>query len=105
MKISEKWKKIVLDNRNSSLREIARYLNISEESVRSILMDILVIRRVAAWLLSKELNFLKKQYREQVSLDMLDRANSDPTFMELIVTGDETWIYEFDKKTGQQSSE
>ena len=95
----------MLDNRNSSLREIARYLNISEESVRSILMDILVIRRVAAWLLSKELNFLKKQYREQVSLDMLDRANSDPTFMELIVTGDETWIYEFDKKTGQQSSE
>lgn len=90
----EKVKEIVLDNRHSSLREIARDLNISHESVRSILVDILGMRRVAARLVPKELNFLQKQYREQVSLDMLDRANSDPTFMERIITGDETWVYE-----------
>ena len=33
---------------------------------------------------------------------MLDRANSDPTFMERIIFGDETWLYEFDMQTGQQ---
>ena len=36
---------------------------------------------------------------------MLDRSNSDFTFMEHIITSEETWIYEFDMQTGQQSSE
>ena len=36
---------------------------------------------------------------------MLDHANSDPTFMKRIITGDYTWFYEFDMQTGQQSSE
>ena len=59
----EKVKEIVL-NRHSSLREIAHGLNISHESVRSILVDILDMRRTAPRLVSKELNFLLKQYRE-----------------------------------------
>lgn len=90
----EKKKEIVFDNRYASLREIAHDLNISHESVRSILMAKLGTRRVTARLIPKELNFLQKQYRKQVSLDMLDRVNSDPTFMERIITGDETWVYE-----------
>ena len=36
---------------------------------------------------------------------MLDRVNSDPTFVERIITGDETCVHEFDMQTGQQSSE
>ena len=45
----EKVKEIVHDNRHSSSREITRDLNISHESVRSILVDIMDIRRVAAY--------------------------------------------------------
>ena len=70
-----------------------------------ILVDILGMRRVAARFVPKELNFLQRQYREQISLDMVDRANSDPTFIERIITSDETWVYKFDMQTGQQSSE
>ena len=55
------------------------------------------MRGVTARLVPKELNFLQKQYREQVSLDMQDRANSD-----LIMTGDKTLVHEFDMQTGQQ---
>ena len=36
---------------------------------------------------------------------MLDRANSDPTFMERIITGNETWDYEWDMQSCQQSLE
>lgn len=43
----EKVKKIVHDNRKSSLREIARELNISHESVRSILVNDLGMKHVA----------------------------------------------------------
>lgn len=31
----------------------------------------------------------------QVSLDMLDRATSDPTFMGCNIIGDEAWVYEY----------
>lgn len=36
---------------------------------------------------------------------MLDRANSDPTFMERIIISDETWVYEYNMQSSQQSSE
>lgn len=36
---------------------------------------------------------------------MVSRANTDPTFMKRIITGDETWVYEYDMQTSQQSSE
>jgi len=98
-------KEIILHNRLSSLRDIAREVHIFNESIRSILVDILGMRRVNACIVPKELNFLQKQYRQQISLDMLDHANSNATFMERIITGDETWVYEFDMQTSQQSSE
>nr|APL98296.1 truncated putative DD34D transposase [Bactrocera tryoni] len=101
----EKVKEIVAENSHVSLREIAHKLEMSHESVRTIMHEKLGMQRVAARLVPIELNFLQKRYREQVAADMLDRANSDPTFMERIITGDETWVYEYDTLTNQQSSE
>ena len=51
----EKVEEIVRNNCHSSLREIARDLKISQESVCSILVDILGTRSVAALLVPKEL--------------------------------------------------
>ena len=68
----ERVKKIVLDNPHSSLREIARDLEISHESVRLTLVHTLGMRRVATRLAPKKLNFLQKLY---VSLHMLDRVS------------------------------
>ncbi|KAJ8958440.1 hypothetical protein NQ318_002226 [Aromia moschata] len=36
---------------------------------------------------------------------MLANIDDDPTFIKRIITGDETWVYEYDVKTAQQSSE
>lgn len=81
-----------MENRHASLREIAQDVDMSHESVRTILVDVLGIRRVAARLVLKKLNFLQKQNRKQVAEDKLERANSDPTFMKCIITSDETWV-------------
>lgn len=35
---------------------------------------------------------------------MLDRSNTDSTYMERIIISDETCLYEFDMQTGQQAS-
>ena len=41
--------------------------------------------------------------RVEVSQDMLDSKNSDPDFMNTIITGDESWVYEFDPESKSQS--
>ncbi|XP_037942879.1 protein GVQW3-like [Teleopsis dalmanni] len=53
-----KIKKIVLEDRRMTEKEIARDLNISNGSVHHILHDILGMRRVAARLVPKHLDFL-----------------------------------------------
>ncbi|KOC58774.1 Putative uncharacterized protein FLJ37770, partial [Habropoda laboriosa] len=57
----EKIKKTVIENRRLSVREVARELEMSHMSVRNILTEVLGMRRVAARLVPKELNFLQKE--------------------------------------------
>ncbi|KAJ0172692.1 hypothetical protein K1T71_011831 [Dendrolimus kikuchii] len=63
------------------------------------------MKHVAARLVPKDLNLLQKLNRIRVAEDMLERVNSDRTFMKCIITGDETWVYEYDMQTSQQASE
>lgn len=100
-----KVKEIVTENPHSTLREIATELSVSHESIRTILTNNLGMKHVAARLVPKDLNFFQKLNRMRVAEDMLERVNSDPTFMKRFVTGDETWVYEFDMQTSQQASE
>ena len=54
-----KVKEMVTKNRHLSLREIAAELSVSHESIRTILNDYLGMKRVAARLVPKDLNFLQ----------------------------------------------
>ena len=58
-----KVKEMVTENRHLSLREIAAELAVSHESIRTILNDCLSMKRVAARLVPKDLNFLQKLNR------------------------------------------
>ena len=57
------------------------------------------MKRVAARLVWKNLNFLQKERRVEVAKEMLDNLAGDPTFIKRIITGDETWVYEYDVDT------
>jgi len=100
-----KIKKLLLENRRLSLRELGAEVNISFKSVHNIMTDILGMKHVAARLVPKELSFVQKDHRMKVAADMISRASTDQTFMKRIITGDETWVYEYDMQTSQQSSE
>ena len=63
------------------------------------------LRCVAAMLVPKDLNFMKKMDRADVAKDMLSKVDSDPLFIKQITTGDETWIYEYDTHSRHQASE
>ncbi|KAJ8963128.1 hypothetical protein NQ318_018593, partial [Aromia moschata] len=66
---------------------------------QGILSDILGMKRVAARLAPKELNVLQKENRKRVALDMVSRADGEPNFMKRIITGDKTWVYEYNMQT------
>ena len=84
------------------LRELARELSIDKTTVYNILTNVFFMKTK---LVRKELNFLQKEHRKPVSEDMVTRAASDPNFMKRIITGNETWVYEYDTLTAQQSAE
>lgn len=87
----ESAKQIVLQNRSVPIREIAVLLGISYGSAEHILTDVLGLKRVASRLVPKKLNFIQKQRRVDVAKEMISNADSDPTFIERIITGGVTF--------------
>ena len=63
------------------------------------------MRRVSAKFVPKLLTMEQKQLRLEVSQDMLDYTNSDPEFLDIVTTGDESWVYGYDPETKAQSSQ
>ena len=80
-------------------RYVAEALNISDGSTQHIVVHVLGMKRVAARLVPKDLNFLQKERRVEVAKEMLANVADDPTFIKRIITGDETCIYEYDVDT------
>ncbi|XP_011055427.1 PREDICTED: putative uncharacterized protein FLJ37770 [Acromyrmex echinatior] len=57
---------------------------------KDIVVNDLGLRRVAAKLVPKELNFMQKRDRVDIAKDMISKTESDSTFIKRIITGDET---------------
>ncbi|CAK9806984.1 hypothetical protein ANTPLA_LOCUS5107 [Anthophora plagiata] len=93
------------ENRKLTIRELAEDLNIAYGSVQDVLVRDLGLRRGAAKLVPKDLNFMQKKDRVEIAKDMISKAESDLTFIKRIITGDETWIYEYDTQSRHQASE
>jgi hypothetical protein len=81
-----------MQNRRVAVRELAEEVWISTGSVHSILTDDLAMRRVSAKFVPKLLTMEERQLRLEVAQDMLDSANSDPDFLNIMSTGDESWV-------------
>lgn len=79
---------------------MARELDISSESIRRILVEILGMKRVLAQLV--RIKFFQKEYRKKI---YLENTNSEPLFMQSIITATETGVYKFDMSTRQKSPE
>ena len=47
----------------------------------------------------------QKENRVSISRELLDRVRGDPDFLEQEITGDETWVFEYDPDMKRQSSE
>lgn len=80
-------------------------MEVSIGSVHSILTEDLGLKRVTAKFVPKLLTMEQKQLRLEIAQDMLDNANSNPNFLNTVITGDETWVYKYDPEMKMQSSQ
>ena len=63
------------------------------------------MRKVCAKMVPKNLTTEQKANRRDVCLDLLDQLEREPEFFSRVITGDESWILEYDPETKRQSRE
>ena len=100
--VIEKVCQIVMEDCCLTLRKIVE-VGISRGSVYSILTEDLCMWRVSAKFIPKLLTEQQKDLCVKIAQDMLDCANNDLEFTKTIITGDETWIYNYDPESKFQS--
>jgi len=88
----------------SSLKYMESELSISAASIYRILTENLGLRKVCARFVPHTLKQHEKDLRIQHSRDIIKEAKKDPNFLYSIVTGDETWCFEYEPETKRQSA-
>jgi len=97
---------LILEDRRISAKSIAEQLAISRERVGSIINEDLDMRKLSAKWVPKCLNADQKRRRCRFSEQLLEFFRRDPNdFLSRLVTMDETWLYQYDPETKQQSME
>lgn len=95
---------LILANRRIKVSEVAMGLGISYGSASTIIHDILRMSKVSARWVPRNLSVQDRHHRLSSCQELLDLFNQDPEdFMARLVTGDETWLYQWDPETKQQS--
>lgn len=101
---SARVQSMVQEDRRRTLKSIAMALDMSYGSVYDILHDTLGYRKVAARWVPRSLTGDNKADRMMTSLDHLELYRREgTTFLESIVTGDETWAHHFTPESKQAS--
>ncbi|UYV80229.1 hypothetical protein LAZ67_18002090 [Cordylochernes scorpioides] len=101
----EKVREFFANNRSASLRMMAEVLHINKETIRTILHEDLGKTKVYAKFVPHTLTGEQKSLRIAHCRDIISAYENDSNFLKSIVTGDETWCFQYDPKTKCQSAE
>jgi len=92
-------------DRRLSVRMITEETGLNKNAVHRILTDHLHMRKICAKLVPKKLSVEQKANRLEICQDLLGRLEIEPNFLHKIVTGDESWVFDYDPETKRQSEE
>lgn len=98
-------REFIKDTPKSSLKLMEMELNISKTSIYRILTEHLGLRKVSSRFVPHKLTDDQKLLRIQHSMDIIKESKMDRNFLYNIVTGDETWCFQYDPETKRQSAE
>ena len=79
-------------------------VGISFGSSQVISIDVLGLKRAIAKIVPKLLNFEQKQRHMDIAQDV-DDVQRRSRFVEIVITGDESWVYDYAIVTKVQSSQ
>jgi histone-lysine N-methyltransferase SETMAR len=88
-----------------SFKDIAAIVNVSYGTVQTILTFDLNMRWIVAKFVPRLLTPKQKEHHVAVCQELRQHTLGDPSFMLRVITGYESWVYGYDPKTKQQSSQ
>ena len=101
----ERVRQKVRSDRRLTVRMIANELSMNSERVWTIITEELGMRKICAKMVPRLLTDEQKERRVEVCQDILTRLETDPNLLGRTITGDESWIFEYDPFTKRQSLE
>ena len=96
---------LVRSDRRLMVRMIGEQLGLTHTTVHHILTNNLEMRKICAKMVPKILLQDQKDNRRDRCLDFLEQIENDPSFLERVITRDQSWIFEYDPETKRQSQE
>ena len=90
------------ENHRLTVRSIVEQVKLDRETVRKILTEDLDMRKVCAKMIPKTLAEEQKQRRVTIFQDLLERQDD---ILGRVITGDQTWVYQYDPETKRLSSQ
>ncbi|KAJ4447653.1 hypothetical protein ANN_09660 [Periplaneta americana] len=99
----EKLRQMLAQVRRLTLRLIAEELDISKDTVHTIVRDDLGKQKICSRFVPHKLTDEQKAKWMETSGDFISMCDQDPLLLKTIVTGDETWYYQFDPESKRQS--
>ncbi|KAL4104600.1 hypothetical protein QTP88_019894 [Uroleucon formosanum] len=96
---------LVRSDRRLRVKMIEEQLGLTHTTFHQILTNDLEMRKIYAKMVLKILSQDQKDNRRDRCLDILEHIENDPSFLERVITGDESWIFEYDPETKRQSQE
>ncbi|UYV67646.1 hypothetical protein LAZ67_5001447 [Cordylochernes scorpioides] len=94
---------VLRTDRRLSTQKIADTLHMSTFVVQLIVTEDLQMRKVCAKLVPKVLMQDQKELRVLRCQELLDLIQNEPDFLNSVVTGDESWMFEYDPESKRQS--
>ena len=99
----ERVRSLVGSDRRLMLRMISSELNLNRFTIHQILTQDLGMRKVCTKMVPKNFTTEQKATQRDVCLDLLGRLEREPEFFSRVITGDESWILEYEPDTKRQS--
>ena len=97
---------MIRSNRRVKQSVIANEVGISKERVHHIVTHLLRYCKVSARWVPRQLSLEMKTQRKERCIHLLKRYNKEgEAFLERVVTGDESWVHQFDPESKVQSME
>ncbi|XP_070385039.1 histone-lysine N-methyltransferase SETMAR-like [Dermacentor albipictus] len=97
-------RELLNSDRQLGVHLMANMLNMPKTQVHEIITKDIGMRKVCAKRVSKVLTVDEKSHRIEMCQEKLDMCKRDRKFLD-VITGDETWVFEYDPETKRQSSE